>query len=90
MNETNAPVFGCGQQAPTLPAPEFAVHLLNDQGIALAKEMAGRFTDLLNWLQLPEICVQSRELSLAKTKLEEAAFFAKKAMATNLVNQKVN
>lgn len=68
--------------------PEFGVHLLNDDGIAKAKEMAFRFSDLTEWLEQPGMCVSSRELSLAKTKLEEACFFAKKAMATNLMNQK--
>lgn len=69
--------------------PEFGVHLLNDEGIEKAKEMAHRFSELLAWLELPDNCVSSRELSLAKTKLEEACFYAKKAMATNLLNQKV-
>jgi len=74
------------QRAPV--RPEFGVHLLNEDGIKRAKEMAHRFSDLVAWLEMSGVCVQSRELSLAKTKLEEACFFAKKAMATNLVNQK--
>lgn len=66
---------------------EFEVHLLNEEGIKLAKEMAQKFSDLLEWChgvgQSP-----SRELSLVATKLEEACFFAKKAMAQKPENQK--
>ena len=67
---------------------EFGVHILNEEGIQKAKDMATKFSDLLYWLEAPGMCVSGRELSLAKTKLEEACFFAKKAMATNLTNQK--
>ena len=75
-------------QTPMEPIrPEFGVHILNQDGISKAKEMAFRFSQLVEWLELPGNCVSSRELALAKTKLEEACFFAKKAMATNLVNQ---
>jgi hypothetical protein len=65
---------------------EFKVHLLNDEGIALAKEMATRFDDLLTWCE--SVGQPGRELSLVKTKLEEACFFAKKAMAINPKHQK--
>ena len=67
---------------------EFAVHILNEDGIKKAKEMAVKFSELLDWLEQDGMCNPSRELSLAKTKIEESCFFAKKAMATNLVNQK--
>lgn len=70
------------------PRPEFATHLLNDGGIMKARAMAARFSELVDWLEGSGMCVMSRELSIAKTKLEEACFFAKKAMAINLVNQK--
>lgn len=66
---------------------EFEVHLLNEKGIASAREMAERFSALLDWCtsigQAP-----SRELSLVATKLEEACFFAKKALAQKTENQK--
>lgn len=60
---------------------EFEVHLLNEQGINIAQSLAIRFDELLSWLEtvLPE----GREFSIVKTKLEEASFFAKKAMAVN-------
>lgn len=66
---------------------EFQVHLLNEQGIQKAKDMAQKFSDLLDWIQNPDICEQGRELAIVKTKLEEASFFAKKAMAINPINQ---
>lgn len=67
---------------------EFKVHLLNEQGITKAKDMASKFSDLLTYLEQETVCLQGRELSIVKTKLEEASFFAKKAMAMNPVNQK--
>ncbi len=65
---------------------EFASHLLNEQGLSRAHLIRDIFDGLLT--QLEEICAPGRELSIAKTKLEEACFFAKKAMAINLTNQK--
>ena len=50
--------------------------------------MAAKFSDLIDWLEAQGMCVSSRELSIAKTKLEEACFYSKKAMAINLINQK--
>lgn len=67
--------------------PEFAVHMLNEDGKAKAQELAQQFSKLTDYIEA--IGVQGRELSLAKTKLEEACFFAKKAMATNLSNQEL-
>jgi len=58
---------------------EFQVHMLNEDGKAKAAEIAAAFDELLT--KLEGICSPCRELALARTKLEEAAFFAKKAMA---------
>jgi len=69
------------------PRAEFGVHILNTEGISKARNMATQFSDLLDWLEQPGMCVMSPELTIAKRKLEEACFYAKKAMATNLVNQ---
>ena len=63
----------------------FAVHKLNDGGMLKAQEIAKAFDGLLTTLN--ELCCEGREFSVAKTKLEEAAFFSKKAMAINLNNQ---
>lgn len=67
---------------------EFEVHLLNEQGIQAAREMAVRFSSLLSWCK--SVGEPGRELSLVATKLEEACFFAKKAMAQKASNQKVD
>jgi hypothetical protein len=66
--------------------PEFEVHILNEAGIEKAKAIAESFDELLTHLKgtLP----QGRYLSLVSTKLEEASFFAKKAMASSPENQK--
>ena len=67
---------------------EFEVHLLNPSGIAKAREIAAAFDQLLDTLDA--ICSASREYSIVKTKLEEASFFAKKAMATQLEYQQLS
>lgn len=64
--------------------PEFQVHMLNDKGKAKAKEIAECFDRCLTGLKLH--CPEGRELALVKTKLEEACFFAKKAMANQPEN----
>ena len=58
---------------------QFTVHKLNDGGLEKAQAIAEAFDLLLEKLkkEVPE----GRELSLVKTKLEEACFFAKKGMA---------
>lgn len=78
FKETQQPLFND-------PRRYFAFHKLNEQGIANGQEIAARFTALLAFLDT--VCIDGRELALARTKLEEASFFAKKAMATNLANQ---
>lgn len=66
--------------------PEFSVHILNDSGIEKAKVLACKFDELL--CSLLALCPPSRELSIVKTKLEEACFFAKKSIANAPENQK--
>ena len=66
---------------------EFKVHILNPEGIQKAKKIAQLFDDLLTGLE-PIASVASREMAIVRTKLEEAAFFAKKAMANIPENQK--
>lgn len=60
--------------------PLFEVHMLNDAGKAKAQAIAAAFDYCL--VTLRKLCPDNtREFSLVKTKLEEASFFAKKAMA---------
>jgi hypothetical protein len=65
--------------------PLFAVHRLSEDGMKKAEEIAAAFNNLL--ARLESICPQGREFAIVKTKLEEAAFFAKKAMSTSPTNQ---
>lgn len=65
-----------------MPRPEFAVHLLNDLGKERAGQIAEAFSNLLNEVEyLVHPATYGREMSIVRTKLEEASFFAKKAMA---------
>ncbi len=64
----------------------FRVHKLNAQGLDKAGYIAESFTNLLDELA-GVITKEGREFSIVKTKLEEAAFFAKKAMAIQPENQ---
>lgn len=64
---------------------EFEVHMLNDKGQSYAREMATRFSELLDWCKA--IGEPGRELAIVATKLEEACFFAKKSMAIKKENQ---
>ena len=63
----------------------FQVHRLNEAGLSKAGFIAKAFDLLLNTLEV--MCPAGRELAIVKTKLEEAAFFAKKSMANDPQNQ---
>lgn len=67
----------------TTVAEQFAFHKLNEQGQQKSINIANDFNQLVERLALPE----GRYKSLVLTKLEEACFFAKKAMATRPENQ---
>lgn len=54
---------------------EFATHMLNEVGKAKAQAIAHAFDACLEALSV--ICPPGREMALARTKLEEACFFAK-------------
>ena len=58
---------------------------LNDDGIKKAEEIAVTFNECLRVLKT--MCPEGREFSIVKTKLEEASFFAEKAMANEKSNQ---
>jgi len=62
----------------------FQVHILNDKGKEKARSIAQMFDDLL-W-ELKTWCGDGREIAIVRTKLEEACFFAKKAMASRPEN----
>lgn len=59
--------------------PEFAVHTLNEEGKKMAVRIGCIFHNALTELEM--VCPSGREMALVKTKMEEACFFAKKAMA---------
>lgn len=71
-------------------SPLFRVHLLNEQGVEKARQLATSFDDLLDQLErlVGPTGVNSREFSIVKTNLETASFYAKKAMASQPENQK--
>lgn len=65
---------------------EFEVHTLNDQGMVRAGTIATAFTVLLDNLEY--VCgAEGREMAIVRTKLQEAAFYAKRAMAIRPDNQ---
>jgi len=63
----------------------FEVHMLNETGKEKARKIALAFDDLMTILKGD--CGEGRELAIVRTKLEEACFFAKKAMAKQPENQ---
>ena len=65
--------------------PEFAVHLLNPGGRAVAEAVAEDFSVLLTAIEGRGVA--GRELAIVKTKLEEACFFAKRGLAVLPINQ---
>ncbi len=65
---------------------EFQVHLLNEAGIEKAKELGALFSMLLT--DLEEFVPAGRDRALVITKLQEASFFAKRAIASLPENQK--
>ncbi len=70
---------------------EFQVHILNDKGIEQAKELGEAFSDFLDKLEtlIPQAAqVNGREMALVRTKLQEASFFAKRAIAVLPSNHK--
>lgn len=64
---------------------EFKVHRLNENGLAKADQIGSRFAELLG--DLEALIPPGRERSLVVTKLQEAAFFAKRGIAILPENQ---
>lgn len=67
--------------------PAFETYRLNESGLQKAEFLAYRFDQL--FAEIARICPAGRELSIVRTKLEEACFFAKKGMAGVRENQVV-
>jgi hypothetical protein len=68
----------------------FEVHMLNEAGKEKAKALAEMFDELLEKVKVVSGIPPSgstRELALARTHLELASFYSKKAMAMNPENQ---
>lgn len=70
----------------------FKVHLLNDEGVRRAHDIAESFDDLAQKLGVGGESTHNtpgaREKALVRTYLELACFYAKKAMAMQPENQK--
>lgn len=66
--------------------PEFQVHLLNSIGIERAEAIGKLFSDTLDGIEA--LIPAGRERSLVVTKLQEASFFAKRAIAIDPNNQR--
>lgn len=90
LNYESATCPRCTSRRPLMIRNEFKVHILNEVGIEKAEEIAKAYSDLLNKIEalVPPSSANGRELSLVKTKLEESAFFAKRAMALHPAHQK--
>lgn len=63
----------------------FKFHKLNETGIKKCEAIGQKFDDLLSFVEAQT--PPNRELSLTITKLEEACFYAKKAVAQNKEHQ---
>lgn len=60
--------------------PEFTVHKLNADGLHMAAQVAKVLSCALN--DLEAVCgTDGREMAVVRTKLQEAGFFAKRAVA---------
>lgn len=64
---------------------EFEVHRLNEVGLLKAGELAAGFSQLLDLVD--SLVPAGRERALVVTKLQEASFFAKRAIALLPENQ---
>lgn len=70
----------------TVTDPLFKVHRLNEKGMEKAQKLAANFEELNAFIESLNPA-GGRELAIARTKLEEACFFAKKAIAQHPENQ---
>lgn len=63
---------------------EFKVQLLNDEGLAKASDVGFIFSKALDAIE--QLISPGRERALVVTKLQEACFFAKRAIALDPAN----
>lgn len=73
---------------------EFPSHLLNDMGVARAIKIGASFDALLEALdpsdaRITGLCPKGPEMSIVRTFLEEACFFAVKSISMQPENQRV-
>ena len=66
----------------------FKVHMLNQKGIEKAERIRMAFEKCVMDVNLQAKGGDERCLALFKTKMEEACFYAKKAMASDPINHK--
>jgi hypothetical protein len=64
---------------------EFKVHVLNDEGFAKAQVLGHLFSEMLDTIE--RMIPAGRERALVVTKMQEASFFAKRAIALDPQNQ---
>ncbi len=67
--------------------PLFQSHPLNDSGRIKYVTIGEAFTELLDRIQ--PLCIEGREWSIVRTKLEEASFYARKSMSGVRPNQQL-
>ena len=67
---------------------EFFVHMLNDAGKSKAAAIAEAFSACFDAVEkIAGVKDTGRELAIVRTKLQEAVFFAKRAVAIQKENQ---
>jgi len=64
---------------------EFKVHVLNDEGCAKTKVLDHIFSETLDAIE--RMIPAGRERALVVTKMQEASFFARRAIALDPQNQ---
>lgn len=65
---------------------EFTSYPLNDKGLKKSEELTEAFSQLMD--KLNELCPNDVRLATAKTRLEEASFWARKSMASAPENRR--
>lgn len=66
---------------------EFKVHRLNGNGMLKAQNLGEKFSETLELVERLGTNGGGREVALARTALQEASFWAKRAMALDPANR---